>query len=189
MAKAKTGNGTEAKAKAKPKPRTTKRKAVEARVSGYFEALGSRDVRALGEHWREDAVNEIVPIGVLRGRDEIQEFFRGLFAAMPDVETTVVRVVPGDRLAAVEWRMSGTFTGEPFQGIDPTGNPVELRGLDLFEVEDDLIVGNTAYYDGADFARQVGLMPPRDSGAERALKSAFNTVAKVRKAVAERTGG
>ena len=167
----------------------TTAKAVEAHVTGYFAALGSRDVRALGEHWSEDGVNEIVPIGVLRGRGEVEDFFRGLFAAMPDLETTVVRVVPGDRLAAVEWRMSGTFTGEPFQGIDPTGKAVEMRGLDLFEVEDDLIVGNTAYYDGAEFARQVGLMPPQDSGAERALKSAFNAVTKVRKAVAERTSG
>jgi steroid delta-isomerase-like uncharacterized protein len=167
----------------------TTAKAVEARVTGYFDALGSRDVRALGEHWSEDGVDEIVPIGVMRGRAEVEDFFRGLFAAMPDVETTVVRVVPGDRLAAVEWRVSGTFTGEPFQGIDPTGKAVEMRGLDLFEVEDDLIVGNTAYYDGADFARQVGLMPPQDSGAERALKSAFNAVTKVRKAVAERTSG
>jgi hypothetical protein len=38
------------------------------------------------------------------------------------------------------------------------------------------------------FARQVGMMPPLDSGAERAVKGAFNAVTKLRKAVAERTG-
>ena len=140
----------------------------------------------MGEHWSEDGVDDIVPVGVLRGRREIEDFFRGLFAAVPDLETTVVRVVADDRQAAVEWRMSGTFTGEPFQGIDPTGKAVELRGLDLLEVEDGKIVGNTAYYDGAEFARQVGLMPAQDSGAEKALKGAFNTVTKVRKAVAGR---
>jgi steroid delta-isomerase-like uncharacterized protein len=176
-----------AKAEPKAKPQTTKRTVVEARARAYFEALGRRDVQALGECWSEDGVNDIVPVGVLRGRAEIQEFFRGLFAAVPDMETTILRVVADQRLAALEWRMSGTFTGEPFQGIDPTGKPVSMRGLDLLEVEDGRIVANTAYYDGAEFARQVGLMPPQDSGAERALKSAFNTVTKVRKAIAERT--
>jgi steroid delta-isomerase-like uncharacterized protein len=184
MAKTKPGDGTETKAK----PRTAQRKAVEAHVTSYFEAIGRRDLRGLGEHWRDDGISEVVPIGVLRGRGDVEDFFRELFAAVPDLETTVVRVVAGDRLAALEWRMSGTFSGEPFQGIDPTGKAVGMRGLDLMEVEDGQILGNTAYYDGADFARQVGLLPPQDSGTERALKSAFNTVTKVRKAVAERTG-
>ena len=184
MAKAKSGDGTEAKRK----PRAPKRKVVEARVTTYFEAIGRRDVRALGECWSEDGISEIVPVGVLRGRAEIEDFFRGLFAAVPDVETTIVRVVAAEKQAGLEWRMSGTFTGEPFLGIDPTGKAVELRGFDLLEVENDVIVGNTAYYDGAEFARQVGFLPPQDSGAERALKSAFNTVTKLRKAVAERTG-
>lgn len=180
-----------AKAEAKPKPKakTPKRKLVEAQATAYFEALARRDVDALGECWSEDGVAEIVPVGVLRGRAEIQEFFRGLFAAVPDMETTILRVVADPRRAALEWRMSGTFTGEPFQGIDPTGKAVSMRGLDLCEVEDGLIVANSAYYDGAEFARQVGLMPPQDSGAERALKSAFNTVTKVRKAISERTEG
>ena len=120
----------------RPTVRPTTAKAVEERRDQLLRGDRRRDVEAIGEHWREDGVDDIVPIGVLRGRGEIEGFFRGLFAAVPDLETTVVRVVPGDRVAAVEWRMSGTFTGEPFQGIEPTGKAVELRGVDLFEVED-----------------------------------------------------
>ena len=93
--------------------------------------------------------------------------FRELFAAVPDLEMTVTRVVAGEREAAVEWRMTGNFTGGPFQGVDATGKRIELRGLDLLEVEDGEIVSNTAYYDGMAFARQIGLMPPQDSRAER----------------------
>ena len=178
-----------AEPKSKPKAKTPKKKLVEAQVRAYFEAMGRRDINALGECWSEDGVDEVVPVGVLRGRAEIQEFFRGLFAAVPDLETTIVRVVADQRHAALEWRMSGTFNGEPFQGVDPTGKAASMRGLDLCEVEGGLIVANTSYYDGAEFARQVGLMPPQDSAAERALKSAFNTVTKVRKAIAERTEG
>jgi hypothetical protein len=64
-----------------------------------------------------------------------------------------------------------------------------VRGLDLIEIEDGLIVRNTAYYDNMAYARQVGLMPPMDSGAERAMKSAFNAMTKARRMISERTGG
>ena len=116
-------------------------------------------------------------------------FFGEMFAAMPDFEFTVTRVVAGERLAAVEWRLRGHFTGAPFQGIEPTGKPIEMRGCDMVEVEDGQIAAITAYYDGAAYARQVGLMPPEGSGAERMMKGAFNAVTKVRRAVEERTSG
>jgi steroid delta-isomerase-like uncharacterized protein len=166
-----------------------KREAVEQHVRSYIDAIGRRDVEALGAHWSEDGVEDLVPIGILRGREEVKDFFRGVFAAMPNAETTCVRVVAAEDSAAVAWRMTGTFDGEPFQGIDTTGKPIDVRGLDLIEMRDGLIVGNTAYYDGMAFARQVGLMPPMDSGAERAMKSAFNAVTKARRMISDRTGG
>lgn len=192
MAETKTEDNAESQEPAETKParrRPPKRKLVEEHVRSMFDAIARRDPEAVAEHWREDAVDDIVPIGVLRGRQAIVDFWRETFAAVPDLEMTVTRVVAGETQAAVEWRLSGNFTGGPFQGIDPTGKRIELRGLDIFELEDGAIVSNTAYYDGASFARQVGMLPPEGSGAERTMKSAFNAVTKVRKAVAERTGG
>lgn len=181
--------GTKRRAPGTSRPRRkTKAKVVEEHLRSYFDALARRDPKAAAEHWSEEGIEDIVPLGVIRGRDEIEGFLRQMLAAVPDAETTVHRVVPGDRRAAVEWRLAGTFDGAAFQGIEPTGKRVELRGLDLFEVEEGKIVSNTAYYDGADFARQVGMLPPRDSGAERAMKSAFNAVTKVRAAVSQRAG-
>jgi|Tabmets5t2r1_1033131.scaffolds.fasta_scaffold68857_2 steroid delta-isomerase-like uncharacterized protein len=184
-----TGEAVEPEAEAKPKPkRLSRRKAVEQHVRSYLDAIGRRDVEALGAHWSADGVEDLVPIGILRGREEIKDFFRGVFAAMPNAETTCLRVVAAETSAAVEWRMTGTFDGEPFQGVDPTGKPIDVRGLDLIEIEDGLIVSNTAYYDNMAYARQVGLMPPMDSGAERAMKSAFNTITKARRMISDRTG-
>jgi steroid delta-isomerase-like uncharacterized protein len=189
--KATAAKAEEAKAeqpKAPGRRRITKRKAVEAHVRSYFEAIAERDPEAIGEHWHDDGVDEIVPLGVKRGRREIEELFRELFAATPDLETTVSRVVAGEKQAAVEWRMRGTFDGLPFQGIEPTGRPIEMRGLDMLEVEDGKIRSITGYYDGAEYARQIGMLPPHDSGTERAMTSAFNTVTKIRRALNERRG-
>src|SRR5918997_968006 len=76
-------------------------------------------------------------------RKAVEEHARSYFAAVPALETTVTRVVAGERQAAVEWRMTGHFSGAPFQGVDATGRRVEMRGLDLFEIEDGEIVGNS----------------------------------------------
>jgi steroid delta-isomerase-like uncharacterized protein len=188
MAEAETTDGTDAAetgAKEKPKRRTPRRKATEAHARSYFEAVAKRDTEAIAGHWRDDGVDDLVPLGPLRGTGEIVAFFRELFAAVPDMEMTVARVVAGETQAVVEWRMTGNFTGGPFQGIDPTGRRLDVRGVDVLEIEDGQIVGNTAYYDGMTFARQIGLMPPESSSAENAMKSAFNASTKVRRAVAD----
>jgi hypothetical protein len=61
-----------------------------------------------------------------------------------------------------------------------------MRGCDVIELEDRKIRRNTAFFDGAAFARAVGMLPPRDSGAERAMYSAFNAVTKVRTRIQQR---
>ena len=175
---------------AKPqRKRITRRKAVEEKVRAYFEAMDNRDAAAMAFHWREDGVEDVVPVGIMRGRDELREFFASMFAAMPDARTTVTRLVAGEQSCAVEWRIEGTFDGAPYMGIEPTGKRVEIRGFDLIEVEDGELVSNTAYFDGAGFARQIGMLPADGSGADRAMKSAFNAVTKLRRAVAERRNG
>jgi ketosteroid isomerase-like protein len=173
----------------KPRRRISRRKAVENHVRSYFDALGRRDSRAIAEHWSADGVADIVPIGVLRGREEVVGLFGELFAALPDLETTVTRVVPGEHDAAVEWRMAGHFTGQAFQGVEPTGTRVEWRGTDVIGVADGKNASVTAYYDGMSFARQIGLMPTQGSAPERAMKGAFNAATKLRRAVAARTSG
>jgi steroid delta-isomerase-like uncharacterized protein len=176
-----------AKSDAKPqRKRITRRKAVEQRVRSYFDAMDRRDVPAMAEHWRDDGVEDVVPVGLLRGKEELRAFLDATFRAVPDARTSVGRIVAGESSCAVEWRLEGTFDGAAFMDIEPTGRHVEIRGFALLELEDGQIVSNTAYYDGASFARQIGMLPPDGSGADRAMKSAFNAVTRVRRAVAER---
>ena len=41
-------------------------------------------------------------------------------------------------------------------------------------IEDDRVAHNTAYYDGLDFARQIGDDAAAESGGEKAMIGAFN---------------
>jgi steroid delta-isomerase-like uncharacterized protein len=194
MAETRTADATErATTEAGEKPqrkRITRRKAVEQKVRSYFEAMDNRDAHAMAAHWREDGLEDIVAVGILRGRDELNDYFKSLFAALPDARTTLTRLVAGEQSCAAEWRLEGTHTGAPLMDIEPTGKRIEIRGLDLFELEDGELVSNTAYFDGMSVARQIGMLPADGSGTDRAMRSAFNAMTKLRNAVAERrTGG
>ena len=195
MAQTKTADQATDKAAAagsdtKPqRKRITRRKAVEEKVRSYYEAMNNRDVSAMLAHWGDDVVEDVVPIGVVRGRDELRGFLSELFTAMPDASTTITRLIAGEQDCAVEWRLEGTFNGAGFMGIEPTGSRVELREVSVVDLKDGQIVGITAYFDGASYARQIKMLPLDGSGADRAMKSAFNAVTKLRRAVAERRNG
>src|SRR3954449_1309307 len=175
--KAAAAAGAEAKTQRK---RISRRKAVEEKVRSYYEAMNNRDVAAMVAHWGDEGVEDVVPIGVIRGREELRAFLSELFAAMPDAGTTITRLIAGEQDCAVEWRLEGTFDGAAFMGIEPTGSRIELREVSVVHLADGKITGITAYFDGASYARQIRMLPPDGSGADRAIKGAFNAVTKVR---------
>ena len=136
-----------------------------------------RDLSDPHRFWSDESVDHFLAAGQsVRGAAAIAEWFRELFAAVPDFHMEVVNVFDdGDRQAVVQWRATGTFTGSPFLGIEANGRRVEIRGVDVMRFDPDgKIDENTIYYDGAEFARQLGMLPPRDSAADRLTLSAFN---------------
>jgi steroid delta-isomerase-like uncharacterized protein len=155
---------------------------TKARVPGpgkvareYFRAVAARDPDAMAQCWADGGIDRLAPLNRdLRAPDEVRSFFRDTFTAIPDMHFEVLDVVAARNQAAVRWRATGTFCGGPFEGIEPTGSPIELEGLDLLTVEDGKIQHNDAYYDSAQFARAVGLLPPADSPMERRMAGAFN---------------
>jgi steroid delta-isomerase-like uncharacterized protein len=124
-------------------------------------------------------------------REEVLAWFRGFFDAVPDlhmeVEDVAVAGEPGRERVTVRWRVTGTFSGAPFVGIEPTGRPVDLRGMDLIDVQDGRVAANNIYYDQFAFARQIGMLPAEGSLGDRLMTGAFNLVTKARAAVRERS--
>jgi predicted ester cyclase len=157
----------------------------EETVRSYFDAVIARDPEAMAEHWAEEGIEEILPVGIFRGPEEVKAWFTELFTAVPDFEMTVERVLAQDNDVLVQWRATGTFSGGPLMGVEPTGRRLELRGLDWLEVEGDKVVRNTAFSDGMALARGMGLIPPQGSAAEKAMFGAFNAFTKARGAVSD----
>lgn len=146
----------------------------------YFERAETRDLDGMEELMHPELVEDIVALRELHGRDQVRSYYAQLFQAFPNFELRPISIRGDDTHATAQWRAQGTFTGVHFEGIRPTHRRVELRGVDVMEFRDGLLIHNTVYYDGASFARQVGLLPPEDSPPERLLLRTFNKVQELR---------
>jgi glyoxylase-like metal-dependent hydrolase (beta-lactamase superfamily II)/predicted ester cyclase len=150
-----------------------------ARVAAaYFDALVRRDLDAAVALWKPGGRENVRGQVDTTAPDGVREFLGGVFTPFPDFEFKVLATTVQDDRAAVRWEARGTFTGGTFQGVEPTGAPIFVEGVDELTVRDGLIVENNAYADGMSIARQLGLMPPEGSGPERAMKGAFNAKTK-----------
>ena len=145
-----------------------------------FDAVSNKDLNAATAFIADDTVDDFVAIGEVRGKPAIRRFFDELLAAFPNFEMTVDRIVGDRSTAVVQWHAAGTFSGGKFQGIEPTGKHVEIRGVDVMEITEGLVRHNTIYYDGANFARQIGMLPSSGSGTDKTLLSVFNTLTRLR---------
>jgi steroid delta-isomerase-like uncharacterized protein len=136
-----------------------------------------RDLSDPYRFWTDETVDHFLAAGTsVRGAQALTEWFRQLFDAVPDWRIEIDNTFDdGERQAVVQWHGSGTFTGSPFMGIEANGKRIDLQGVDVFRFDaDGKVETNTVYYDGAEFARQLGMLPPRDSAVDRGMLAAFN---------------
>lgn len=149
----------------------------------YFAALAARDVEGMLACWEPGGREFIRGQVDTTAPDGVRTFFTGLFAAMPDFDLRVVSTTTNRDRAAVRWTATGTFTGADFGGIAATGARVELEGMDELTVRDGRIAENNAFSDAMTFARQVGMLPPQGSKADRCVLQAFNARTRVTRRV------
>lgn len=107
-----------------------------------LDAFNRHDLDAIMQCFAEDAVLES-PRGAdawgtrYVGKAAVREGLAGRFAGIPDVHYGEDRhMVCGDR-GVSEWLLTGTST---------TGERIEVRGCDLFEFRDGLIVRKDSYW-------------------------------------------
>lgn len=150
------------------------------RVTEMYALLARHDLDGLQPYQHPDILQEILPVGTFRGRAALRAFFSDMLAAFPDFSIDILDMVgEGDRIVT-QWRITGTFSGSPFLGIHATGRYSELRGCDVMRFEDGMLRENIVYYDGAAFARGIGLLPRQGSAADKALTTAFNATTDMR---------
>jgi steroid delta-isomerase-like uncharacterized protein len=148
---------------------------VEDFAARYLEAWNSGDGAAVAAmcsedvSWRDAALPEVA-----HGRDAVRQFVEATFRAFPDfhVEELAAPIVSdAEPLVLGPYRMTGTFTSawEPL-GMAPTGARFSVEGVDSWRFRDGMLHEYATYYDSIDMARQLGVLPPIGSGAERVMR-------------------
>ena len=137
----------------------------------YVEAWNSHDADRIEPLvirdvvWLDPALPEPA-----RGVEEVKDLMRSAWVAFPDLRFTPgpLWLDPHEDSMCWAWRMEGTHDGplDP-PGFAPTGRRIDVDGIDVWDFEDGRIRRFRAYYDMADVARQLGVMPPPGSRGER----------------------
>ncbi|EUA06084.1 snoaL-like polyketide cyclase family protein [Mycobacterium kansasii 732] len=152
----------------------------------FRRIFDERDFSHAQDFWSDDSVDYFLATGeTVRGAAALTQWFTGLFAAVPDWRLVIENVVDdGTGQVVVQWKGCGSFTGSPFQGIEATGRRVEILGCDVIRLAPDgRVASNTVYYDGAGFARQIGMLPMMGTRADRLVTRGFNAITKLRRRV------
>ena len=134
---------------------------------GYFESY----VEGWNEHDPTKVMSQFDDGGTyfdpnvgekLRG-EEIGRYVEDTVEGFPDLHFEEHRMLVDERAdelrLAVEWTMHGTHHGT-LDGLPPTGNTVELDGVDIVTISSDGITSITGYFDQTTFAEQLGLTFP-----------------------------
>lgn len=93
----------------------------------------------------------------IRGPDGVREFVQLYHAAFPDTHLEIDQVITTDDFVVARWTGSGTHEGD-FLGIEPTGNPVTVTGIEINRVKDGAFVEGWDNYDAFGMFQQLGVV-------------------------------
>jgi steroid delta-isomerase-like uncharacterized protein len=156
-------------------------RAPEQVVAAFFDAFGRHDVETIRRLLTDDIVEELSGTSPIAGIENECAFLTGLFAAFPDMQVDVTRLMAVGELVAVEWTRQGTFAGD-FQGLPANGAQIDSPAAGFFEIEGSLIKRITVYADMNKFGRDLGLVPAEGSMAERLALAMFRVRVRVQRA-------
>jgi glyoxylase-like metal-dependent hydrolase (beta-lactamase superfamily II)/predicted ester cyclase len=149
---------------------------AETVARSYFDAIVARDLDAAVAMWADGGRENVRGQVDVTAPEGVRDFIGELLDALPDLNFEIVSTTTQDERCAVQYRVTGTFAGPgSLSGLQPTGDPIAIDGLDLLSVSDGLIQSNDAYPDSIALPRQIGMMPPQGSTADQRLMGAFNT--------------
>lgn len=123
------------------------------------QAWNSHDIERVIRFYSPDYIGDDIGQSLpLRGHDGIRTRLQEYWTAFPDLRFEVLStLVDGNRLVNV-WSGEGTHQGT-IMHIPATGHRVQVRGVSILDVQDDMVVHGQYIWDMAGMLRQMGLLP------------------------------
>ena len=107
-------------------------------IQHLLAAFNDHDLEAAAALFHE-SYNSVQPAHPARsfvGRAQMHANWAAIFAVIPDFHAEVLRSVDDGNTTWSEWSWAGTRTD---------GQPFDMRGVTIFQMEDGLITGGTLY--------------------------------------------
>jgi steroid delta-isomerase-like uncharacterized protein len=92
------------------------------------------------------------------GEEAVRDLLQELMAGFPDFQVEVGKFHHADDAVIGEGRITGTHGGE-FAGVPATGRRVDYPAVAIFEFEEDRLLCEKVYFDGATILTQIGVLP------------------------------
>lgn len=137
-------------------PATSEESAAIARA--YFDAFNAGDAEALGELLADNYAHQGALV-VTQDKALHQERLRQNHTAFPDGHYSLEQVIADGDLVAVRHVFTGTLQ-VAYAGVEPTGQPVAVRGVHIHRIACGQIVETWNSGDGLGLLRQIGALPP-----------------------------
>jgi steroid delta-isomerase-like uncharacterized protein len=132
----------------------------------YEEVINAGELGRSGEFIATDMVDHEHAPGAedLQGPELFNQYFSMVRSAFPDFECVVEDMVAeGDKVAA-RVTLRGTHQGE-FMGIPPSGNRIEVTGIDIARFADGKMVEHWGNFDDLGMMQQLGAIPPPEQAS------------------------
>lgn len=129
----------------------------ERLVAEYIALWNDREFSRLSDVVAESFVLTSPTAGTVRGPDAVEAHARSVVGGFPDYRIAVHETLVGEGVVVSESTLSGTHEGT-FDGIPPTGESFDVRGMAKFVVEDGELREERAYFDLYDVLGQLGLV-------------------------------
>jgi steroid delta-isomerase-like uncharacterized protein len=123
----------------------------------HREAEAARDFDAILATFVEGCFLETVPLGLRsEGRAAARAAYEGYFTAFPDLAPDDEGLAFGDN-AIVAWGTLRGTSGGDWLGVPPTGRSFAVPFVNVAPFQDELIEGESIYFDLATLCEQAGL--------------------------------
>ncbi len=124
-----------------------------------YDAINRNDLDALEEMVDSDITDHDPAPGQGPGLEGVKQYFSSLHAAFPDVHMDVEDMIAEGEKVVARVSVSGTHQGE-FLGIEPTGNRVTIKGIDILRITDGKVVEHWGNFDDLGMLQQLGVVEP-----------------------------
>jgi steroid delta-isomerase-like uncharacterized protein len=124
-------------------------------IDGIFADAATGDLERVLSWWADDGILEDVTIArAFVGKDELRDYLRWYFKALPDVRYEPIRLVIDGETAIVEWQQTAPVV-DVFDGVAPSGVELYIHAIDMFHVRNGLVQHEVSWYGDGWFRQRL----------------------------------